>query len=524
MKKYLLPVSIALGIAFDLLFWKKAPGISFPLFCLLCLSAGYFLIRLDGKCPEKVNFLLLLPILFFSLLTALRREPLTIFLGFSFSLFAMAMLSFSYLNGLWPAFGFVDYIANFFHLLGGMLTLPWLEKEAPNGTADALEKSKKRKIVPVLRGIALSLPVWLAFVGLLYSADLIFAQRLDAAFRNFNLENLPETFIRFFLILLVGLLFSGAILYAARRSGNTRLTGREKALVSPILGMTETTILMGGVIALFGSFVLVQFRYFFSGQANISLDGFTYAEYARRGFGELVAVAVLSILLQKGLSQIAKRDSSRDRQTFTLLTAGMAGLVLVMLTSAFQRLTLYEAAYGFTRMRTYPHVFMIWLGILLAAMAVMEILRRQRFFINAVLLAAMGFGATLGILNVDRFIARQNLQRTTAGVPLDAPYLANLSSDAVPELVKNFKEKMWPADVREGIGAALVCLRHASALNAADKVPFPSIHFSDMAALRALSQVSKELEGYSINDETWPVVVTSPRGMWYLCQGSGGFD
>ena len=35
----------------------------------------------------------------------------------------------------------------------------------------------------------------------------------------------------------------------------------------------------------------------------------------------------------------------------------------VMLASAFQRLLIYEGVFGFTELRLYSHVFMIWLAV-----------------------------------------------------------------------------------------------------------------------------------------------------------------
>jgi hypothetical protein len=43
---------------------------------------------------------------------------------------------------------------------------------------------------------------------------------------------------------------------------------------------------LSSVVVLFSAFVIIQFQYFFGGAANISIEGYTYAEYARRGFGE----------------------------------------------------------------------------------------------------------------------------------------------------------------------------------------------------------------------------------------------
>ncbi len=521
MKKFLLLVSIVIGLIFDLLFWNKNPGISFPLFILLGLAAGFFLLRLEGSSPKKVNYFLLIPIFFFSLLTILRREPLTAFLGFVFTFFSVTLLAVSWCNGLWPSFGMADYIVNFLNLVGGIFTLPWQERKT---SADPVSGDKKNSLVPILRGLALSLPIWLLFIAMLSSADLIFAQRLDGLLKNFNLGNLAETLVRLVLIVLVGFLFSGTLLFAARRSAKTRLLAADKPLISPFLGMTETTILLGGVILLFGTFVLIQFRYLFSGQANITLDGFTYAEYARRGFGELLAVALLSIFLQKGLSQITRRASDKSRSVFTFLSVGVMALVLIILASAFQRLTLYETAYGFTRMRTYPHVFMIWLGILLVAIALMEVLGRQRWFFNAAILAAMGFGATLGILNIDKFIIQRNLEHAAAGLPLDVGYLATLSNDAVPVLANYLTDAEMPETVRDGVGAALVCYRNNTDFFTDTERPWQSFHLSDAHARSAWAQVSAELDGYRIDDAVWPALVTSPAGKEYSCQDLMGLD
>ncbi|MGC8856345.1 MAG: DUF4153 domain-containing protein [Anaerolineae bacterium] len=67
------------------------------------------------------------------------------------------------------------------------------------------------------------------------------------------------------------------------------------------------------VVVVFASFVLIQFQYFFSRSANIHLDGFTYSEYARRGFGALVAVAFFSLLLLFVLAAISRRQNELQR-------------------------------------------------------------------------------------------------------------------------------------------------------------------------------------------------------------------
>lgn len=523
MKKYLLPASILLGVVFDLLFWKKMPGISFVLFVSICLVTGFLLIKTGRLFPAKINYLLFVPILFYAFMTAFRREPFTAFLDYSLTLFALALLAMSYLNGLWVYFGAADFIANFFHLIGGMFSLPLLQKEIKEAGENGTEKHKKRA-APILRGLALSLPVWLVFIALLYSADLIFAERLDLILESLNLQNLMDYVIQGILVLLVAYFFSGAILFAAQRSSKTKLLFTEKPLLSPFLGMTETSIVLGGVLLLFAAFVTIQFQYFFSGQANISLGGFTYAEYARRGFGELVAVAILSMVLLKGLSILSKRETEKDYRTFTSMSVGLVALVLAILVSAYQRLSLYESAYGFSRLRTYSHVFMVWLGVLLAAVALMEIFRRQRFFVNIILAVVVGFSVSLNLLNVDRFIAKSNISRTLQGELLDIGYLSSLSTDAIPALASQFKSDRLTPEVLKGVGAALACFQQDTRNQSLSEKPWPSFHFSDRAADRALHELSNQLEDYQIQTEDWLIVVTSPDGTEYPCQRYVEFD
>ena len=519
MKKYLLPVALLLGFCYDLLFWGKAPGISFFIFVVLCLVSGFFLIKAEHLRPARASWLLLVPILFLSIMSFIRKEPLTSFLNFSLSLFSMALLAMTYLGGQWLSFGIADHIANFFHLIGGMLSLPWqvspqesLQKE------QAGLKTWLKDAQPAIRGVLLAIPLLLVFTALFSSADLVFAKHVSDLAASLRLENLPEYIFRGVLILLVGYFFSGIVLYAARRSNSHALIGLEKPVIPPFLGFTETSIILGGVIALFSAFVLIQIEYFFFGQVNITQQGFTYSEYARRGFGELVAVAVFCIALIKGLSEFSNGVSSNQKKVFSALTTGLVALVLVILVSAFQRLYLYETAYGFSRSRAYAHVFIIWLGFLLVSLAVMQIIQRRRAFANIALAVLLGFTVSLNLLNVDKFIAASNISRAVQGEELDASYLSTLSSDAIPVLANLFSSVKFPQKIHEGIGASLACYREFSKTGSKNQDHWQSFHFSESSAADNLRVIQSDLDHYRIKDSDWPLIVISPGGTEYPCQ------
>ena len=87
------------------------------------------------------------------------------------------------------------------------------------------------------------------------------------------------------------------------------MIGLEKPWLPPFLGWIESIIILLGIDLLFAFFVGIQFKYFFGGQTNIHIDGFTFAEYARKGFSELVIVAVISLLIMQILNSIGKRQT-----------------------------------------------------------------------------------------------------------------------------------------------------------------------------------------------------------------------
>jgi hypothetical protein len=519
-------IVIFLGWVFDFLFWKKPLGINFALFITLCLATGILLLRADGLRFSRGSGLLLLFIAFLPAMTFIRLEPMTVFLSISMVLFLMGVITLTFRSGEWMRYSLIDYVFGYLNLLGSVVARPIgfasENRHLPSGQPAQGEK-RNTQVWPVARGIVIALPVIAIFASLLSSADPIFANRLEGFVNIFNIDDLPEYIFRLAYILILAYALAGAFLHAAQKSGEKV---EEKTWLSPFLGFTESTIVLGSVVILFVAFVVIQFQYFFGGQTNITIEGYTYSEYARKGFGELVTVAFFSLFLLLGLGTITRRETENQRRTFSILGVGLVGLVIVMLIAAFQRLVLYEAAYGFSRLRTYTHVFMIWLGLLLIAVVVLEMLRRERAIALAMVLASLGFVITLSLLNVDAFIVRQNVQRETRSTTdktfaqgradLDAQYFLDLSDDAIPPLVSAFRSTSLPVSVKEKIGAALTCKRYEREQDER-KIQWQSFHFSRWNADIALQQVDKELDAYKITDTDAPAAVETPSGDGFSC-------
>ena len=527
MKKYLPYAALLVGFAADFLFWDKTPGVSFAIFILFALSLGYGLLHNQHIHPDRRNRLLMILILFFCVMSFLRRDLLTTFLNYVLVMFSVIILAATFRNGEWISYNVRDYFVHFFQVIGSLFVHP--KDPTPSSDPDQAEQDRmhnRKNLFSILRGILLAIPILLIFTTLLSSADLVFAKQLDTFFLNFQMEKVNEYLRRAFFVVLVAYFFTGIIRHAAFRSRKEKPLGNEKSQTAPFLGFIETAIILGSVILLFSLFVIIQFRYLFSGPSNISLSGFTYSEYARRGFGELVAVAVFSLLLLKSLSVVSKREGKKQRNVFLSLMIGLVVSALIILVSAFQRLLLYEAAYGFSQLRIYAHVFMIWLGILLVGAMLLEVLDRPRMFANVLLAVLIGFTATLNLMNVDAFIARQNINRAVSGQELDRFYLTGLSEDAVPALVHKYQSEDIPVEVREEIGAVLVCQQiDIDEIKVSQNEHWQSFHLSPWFAQKALDKVQDSLSLYTTFDTHGSITVISPDGtLRHVCQNTVFMD
>ncbi len=335
---------------------------------------------------------------------------------------------------------------------------------------------------------------------MLAAADPIFSTKVNDFFALFRIEKWGEYLFRACYILILAYLLGGVILHAISASRENKLIGVEKPWLPPFLDWIQSVIILGAVNLVFLAFVIVQFQYFFGGQSNVVIDGYTFAEYARNGFNELVGVTVISLALLFALTSVTKRETASQRRSFSVLGTLLVLLVVVILISAFQRLLLYENAYGFTRIRLQTHILMIWLGVLLVATLVLELINKPRLIGLAALLVAFGFGLTLNIINPDAMITKLNLQPNYTVQELDAQYLTTLSSDAIPVLVKAFLNTDFPSNTHDKVGAVLACRREELKQDRQDS-SWQSFHFSRNQAERYLMLVDSDLNIYHLVDD-----------------------
>jgi hypothetical protein len=308
--------------------------------------------------------------------------------------------------------------------------------------ADIGEAGGWRRTTAVARGLAIATPFVLLFGALFMSADAVFAELVLNIVR-----------IDFELIASHVLLFSVtawlATGYLRGFLAGTELPplhvlwreGAQPAFVPrrPTLGITEVATVLAALDLLFLLFVIVQFRYLFGGDALVQVTpDLTYAEYARRGFFELVFAVVLVVPVLLAADWLLARARTRDDLVFRVLAGVQIALVLAITASALYRLSLYHASYGLTEDRFYAMVLLLWIGAMLLWFAATVLRGRRDSFAFGALVAGLSTVVLLFVINPDAIVARTNVARmSSADGPerFDVVYAASLSADAVPVLI-----------------------------------------------------------------------------------------
>jgi len=438
---------LMLGTVADLFFYRYPPGINIVLFALIFLVVAAILIEVSKQRWGLSNALFVIPLLFFAgMLGVICWDQLlmiNLLLMGGFGLIVVYFLT-------EPRFLGGNLVKAIRDLVMGAMTL-WLEPiwmvedVARLSQTVEFKSEKSQHASAVLRGCLLALPIVLVFGMLLSSADMVFSDLVGGLVSWIEVDNVFELVLHLGFILVCAWGTAAALKVIIQKpdyrpSGIPSFEEAISASQSPVLprpfrlGMIESGIVLGSVDALFLVFVSIQGAYLFGGKSNITRQGYTFAEYARRGFFELLAVSVFTLLLVLALDFVTERKPHHERW-FRGALMGLIVMALVILASAFQRLRLYEDAYGFTRLRVISHVFMVWLAVLFAVLALNLYRIRPNLFWYGSAAVALGFCVTLNVMNVDAFIAGRNVERYRDTGKIDVDYLNLLSDDAVPAMV-----------------------------------------------------------------------------------------
>ncbi|WP_161882687.1 DUF4153 domain-containing protein [Deinococcus alpinitundrae] len=296
----------------------------------------------------------------------------------------------------------------------------------------------------VLVGVLLTIPVLLVFGALLGSADERFGKLL-ARLLTWNLGDLPNLTLQLgcWLFFLGG--FSHAALLARRAAPD--LSDVERAV--PKLGLIELGLPLLSLSLLFCVYLGLQASSFFGRDLEA---GLTYSAAAWQGFGQLAAVAALTLALLL-LSHTLLRRELRLNLAYRLIGAAVLLPLSLLIVSAYLKLSAYISAYGLSEIRVLGALFLGWVSVSLLAFAVLGWRGRLERFAYFSLISGLGLIAGLNVVNPGRLIAAVNIQRDVQDVrtaergsrqAASFSPLLDLGADAVPLIVAHLGALTFP--------------------------------------------------------------------------------
>ncbi len=300
------------------------------------------------------------------------------------------------------------------HLLLRRLALPTRREDEPDHTSAG----------PILAGVAIAGVLALLFGSLLRSADAVFDDWVGQVVEPRWL------FVRIIVTLVVAWLSGGWL-----HGWFDRPLGERSPFPAPDpVQLAPTTVLipLATLLLLFTGFVAVQVGYFFPGEQP---TGGTVAEIARRGFFELVAVGGLALLALLIADSCLRWAPPGARSAFTVLALTLLALVGAILTSAVWRMSLYVERFGWTELRLFASVFLLFTAIALPWFGATALLGDPRRFTAGALLVALTLGGALHAISPEAVIVASHLDRTVGDREVDFEYLRTLGVDAVPAIV-----------------------------------------------------------------------------------------
>jgi len=461
----LVAASLLLGIAGDVILGSDAWGLSLPLFTGFLTLSVLALARFTGRKLPRVSVGLLVSAFLFSLCFAWRDAPELKLLN-GLAVFALVGLSTLHATGkrletapiaefavgalgLWAMF-----VADFCSLV--FKDVKW---------AEAIKEKGLSGTSAVGRGILISIPLLFVFGGLLVSADAGFQQFLNR-FTDFDAGTV---FTHAFIIIACAVLTGGLMrrLFFAVDKPPLTPTQPPPFVLAPSyhmayrspepfrLGATEIGIILGSLNALFGLFVFIEAPYLFGGMRHVlATEHLGVAEYARRGFFELVAVVGLAIPVLLGSHSLVKRDKPAADRLWRGMSVVMVSLLFVVMQSAVLRMRLYVDLYSLTTERVYVLASLGWMALTLLWFLATTVRGRSERFAFGAFASLLGVILFVNAMNPDAQIVRFNVAQAKPGKKIDGDYLRQLSADATPDLIANFDK--LPAETRPQLTDDLV--------------------------------------------------------------------
>ena len=429
---FLLCLIVAI-VAEETFFMHHPIGISYFIFIAIFYMLFFWRFRTFPFTHQRLGYLLLIAI--WILAASYYLYDTSFFYGFnllvipSLVIFHLTLIT-SPQKMEWSHLAFIHFIVR--RLFSGIhYSASFINFFAKNSIKD---KSNSPLLVvgkKIMIGLVISIPFLFIILNLLIEADAQF-ERLMIMLPQLVTFRIDYV-IRFIVILIYTFGFFGfmQVLLQKKIEVIHKETSSKPFSLDGIISLTFIVLLD----IVYMVFVAVQFKYFFSGTLD---SGLTYAEYARKGFFELLFVTIINLSLTTLIITFSKNIQGFVKQSIRIALSLLVLSSGVLLVSAMMRMMMYEDAYGFTFTRVLAHSFMIFLMIIFAYTLVKIWLEKLSLF-HFYFIASLVYYVGMNVVNIDRIVVEQNITRYEETGKIDIDYLNHLSSTGKLGLIQLYE-------------------------------------------------------------------------------------
>ena len=424
------------AVIYAVCMFKNNSGLSFLFYILATVGfIGFCLRRLDIRLGKE-NAFYVASMLLLAISTFCTDDGRIIFfnkLGI-FLLTISMLLGIMHNTGQWNLGKYLVSILQVVCMAIGQIGKPF--KDAAWYCKNKINKKNSRYLY-LLLGVVITIPLFVVVFALLTSADAVFR---NAAVEMLNNLNFGNVFLFVWMVLFMFLASYGILVYLCKKEIKEEVEDTRKW--EPLIAIPVASILS----ALYMVFSVIQIMYLFVGNMQLP-EGYTYAEYAREGFFQLLAVSILNlVLVLVGLYYF------RPSKVLKGVLVIMSLCTFVMIASSAMRMIIYIQYYYLTFLR----ILVLWTLEVLAVIfvgVIIYIVKDKFPLFKYSIIVFTCFYIALSFSHPDYWIAKVNVESMKperseffqGEAYDDYRYLSGLSADASSVLVA------WADDIGCGL-------------------------------------------------------------------------
>lgn len=500
------PASFLYAVFFTFCLYKNASGITYPFYVAGTIGFAVYTIRKSGISWRGEHILVLAASLLLGVSNCFTDNAKIIAMNkvWLFVLMMYFLLAVCFDTKKWQ---FGKFLGNILGLSAGSVGKMFSFFPDVQAWVEEHKGTKNTQVLYVLAGAGISIPLIAVVLVMLSSADIIFRESMNAIFGEIDGWDVFCCIIWSAAIFF----FSYGMASLLEERGLNEKT-KDRRTGQPVIAISATAV----IALIYVYFCVIQAVYLFAGYGTLP-EGYTYAQYARQGFFQLLFICLMNLVLV--LIGLGFFKESRALKGILLV---ISLCTFVMIASSAYRMLLYISVYQLTFLR----IFVLWALLVIALLMAGVIgktlkdefpLFRYGLFVITCCYLVLSFGQPdywIARYNISAYVRQEKEMQAAieqagaesaaewednrnGGHTVDTWYLRNLSADAAPVIMSEGsieryrtyeaeKERWMNGEAKEPDTPTWEVDYIERQKNRADEMSFRSYNFSRGYVKRAL--------------------------------------